>query len=202
MDVGKMIYLALTDSPMVKAGTFGEYRENPDSITYTSKEEMYYSLFEDLNNLTEYRNDIPIIRFEKLLCRRDYLKLVKKNKYRYITMHINKTALPDKTIVGTILNIYGHNPETKSTYNEILTGINIEEFLELIVLKIMQEYKINKLDTLYIDFPITEDIWIPAEKKIYYSYSEDINKPTKGGQLLELALTTQNPKVLEGLVNL
>lgn len=128
-----------------------------------------------------------------------YIK--KKNTVAtYSTAHINRKVGIGEITVAVTLTEYSEIDKVSSVYKTIPKEVNEEEIIELIVTKLMMINGIDELDKLYIDYPNVNNLSIPSKVKIPFQFNENKDKQIMGGQLLEFALTADDPSIMEGLV--
>lgn len=117
----------------------------------------------------------------------------------YSTVHVNRKVNINETIIVVSLTIYSDIDKIYSVYKVIPKGINELEIIELIIIKLMIQNNIEEIDKIYLDYPAVSELNIPSKTQIPFQFNEMIDKKTNGGQLLEYALTVENPKLLDGL---
>lgn len=117
----------------------------------------------------------------------------------YSTVHVNRKVNINKTIIVVSLTIYSDIDKVYSVYKVIPKGINELEIIELIIIKLMIQNNIEEIDKIYLDYPAVNELNIPSKAQIPFQFNEMTDKKTNGGQLLEYALTVENPKLLDGL---
>lgn len=119
----------------------------------------------------------------------------------YSTVHVNRKVNINETIIVVSLTIYSDIDKVYSVYKVIPKGINELEIIELIIIKLMIQNNIEEIDKIYLDYPAVNELNIPSKAQIPFQFNEMTDKKTNGGQLLEYALTVENPKLLDGLQN-
>lgn len=117
----------------------------------------------------------------------------------YSTVHVNRKVNINETIIVVSLTIYSDIDKVYSVYKVIPKGINELEIIELIIIKLMIQNNIEEIDKIYLDYPAVNELNIPSKAQIPFQFNEMTDKKTNGGQLLEYALTVENPKLLDGL---
>lgn len=117
----------------------------------------------------------------------------------YSTVHVNRKVNINETIIVVSLTIYSDIDKVYSVYKVIPKGINELEIIELIIIKLMIQNNIEEIDKIYLDYPAVSELNIPSKAQIPFQFNEMTDKKTNGGQLLEYALTVENPKLLDGL---
>lgn len=127
------------------------------------------------------------------------IEIKNKEIATYSTVHVNRKVNINETIIVVSLTIYSDIDKVYSVYKVIPKGINELEIIELIIIKLMIQNNIEEIDKIYLDYPAVNELNIPSKAQIPFQFNEMTDKKTNGGQLLEYALTVENPKLLDGL---